>query len=124
MRRNRIANIHDLEERISELEALRGRQQEEFKAEFREVAHRLSPATLIRNGVQNVVGDPQLRTAAFDTAISNSAGQISKKIVVRKSHNVLRKLAGSAVYFLVTNFVRNKMPAFRQNIIARRKGTS
>ena len=124
MRRNRIANINDLEERISELESLRGRQQQEFKAEFREVAHRLSPATLIRNGVQSVVGDPELRTAAFDTAISNSAGQLGKRFVVRKSHNVIRKLAGSAVYFLIANFVRNKIPAFRQNIIAHRKGTS
>jgi hypothetical protein len=119
--RKHIANREDLEQRISELEALRKKQQNEFKAELREVGDRLNPVRLIKNGVQSVVGDPELRTAAVDTAISHGAGKLGKTIVTGRSHNLFRKIAGTAVQFIVTNFIRNRIPAFRNNLATHKK---
>ena len=124
MRRKRIANIDDLEQRINELESLRAKQKSELQAEFRELAHRLSPTTLIKNGIQTVVGDPELRTAAFDTAVSHGAGRLGKSLLVGKSHNMFRKLAGAVVHFIVANFIRNKIPIFRHKLAAQKNGVS
>jgi hypothetical protein len=111
MLKKRICNRHDLECRIQSLETLQTEQVREFKSTFRDVAQRLSPSTLIKKGIQNVVETPGLKTTAVNTALSSSAGHLGKLLFVRGSHNVFRKLAGLGVQFLVENFVRNKLPS-------------
>ena len=109
--KKKICNRNDLECRIQSLETLQTEQVKEFKTTFRDVAHRLSPSTLIKKGLQNVVETPGLKTTAVNTALSSSAGHLGKLLFVRGSHNVFRKLAGLGIQFLVENFVRNKLPS-------------
>jgi hypothetical protein len=66
--------------------------------------------------MKSVIETPGLRSTTLDTAISLGSGILSRKLIVRKSGGFLRKLAGTAVQFIVTNLVRNKMPEVREKI--------
>lgn len=116
--------MHDLATRIKELEALQVRQKEEIKNSFHELAQSISPKNLIRSAVRSVVNTPGLKTTALDTVVSAAAGSLGRKLIVRKSGSLLRKVAGTAAKFVITNFVRNKMPAVKQKVstVAARNG--
>jgi hypothetical protein len=109
----KVSDLKELEQRIDELEKLREVQKEELKADFRGLAHDLSPAVLIRKGVKQIVEQPGLKATAMDTAIGSGLGFLGRKLIIGKSGNFLRKIAGTAVQFVVSNLVRNKMPAMR-----------
>jgi hypothetical protein len=111
-----------LEAKIKALEMKEANQTEELRASFREFTHTLSPKVLIKNAMKNVIESPGLRTTALDTAISAGAGMLGKSFVVRGSGNILRKIAGTAVQFIVSNFVRNKMPEVKEKIVAGKNG--
>ncbi|MBC7873493.1 MAG: hypothetical protein H7Y01_05840 [Ferruginibacter sp.] len=118
----RISDSNDLDARIRELEALQVQQTEEIRMSFRELADSLSPANMIKNVMSTVISSPGLRSTVLDSAISAGAGILGKKLVVRNSHNMIRKMTGTAVQFLLSNFVRNKMPAIKENMAAKTNG--
>ena len=113
----------DLEAKIRELEVQEAQQTEALRMSFREFTHSLSPGVLFKLALKNVVTNPSLRSTAIDTAISAGAGLLGRKMVVRGSGNILRKIAGTAVQFIVSNFVRNKMPEVKEKIAASKNGT-
>ena len=119
----KIQDIDELERRIKELETLKEIQKKDIKLIFRDVAHQLNPVTMIKNGMHTVVGTPGLGTSALGTAVSTSAGYISKKMVINKSHNLFRNIAGMVVEFIVVNIVRNKIPLFRGKAHAAKNGS-
>jgi hypothetical protein len=112
----------NLETKIKELERKEALQAEELRNSFREFSHSLSPGVLIKSAMKNVVNHPGLRTTAIDTAISAGAGMLGRSFVVRGSRNIFRKIAGTAVQFIVANFVRNKMPEVKEKIAAGKNG--
>ncbi len=112
----------NLEAKIKELEIREKQQTEELRSSFREFTHSLSPKVLLKSAMRNVVNSPGLRTTAIDTAISAGAGMLGKSFIVRGSGNIIRKIAGTAVQFIVSNFVRNKMPEVKEKIAAQKNG--
>lgn len=112
-----IAPKDALAQKIRELELLQDQQMEELKSSLSELGQSVNPVNLFRNAMQSVISTPGLRTTVLDTAIGAGAGFLSRKLVVRKSGNIFRKIAGTAVQFLVTNLVRNKMPEVKEKII-------
>ena len=111
--KNKLLGADDLALKIEELELKQKQQVEEIKYSFEQLGESLSPTTIIRNAMKTVVATPGLRTTAIDTAISAGAGLLGKKLLVRKSSGIFKKLAGTALQFIVTNFVRNKMPSVK-----------
>lgn len=109
----KVSDLKELEHRIEELEKLREIQKQELQANFRQVAHELSPATIIRKGVREIVSEPGIRATAMDTAIGSGLGFLGRKLFVGRSGNIFKKLAGSAIQFIVANVVRNKIPEIR-----------
>lgn len=109
MKKIQIHDQKELDRRIIELEALRDKQKSELQTGFREIAHSLNPANIIRNTVQSVLTTPGLGAAAVDTAVSSGAGYLGKKMVIKKSRNIFLHIAGLVVEFVVANFVRNKI---------------
>jgi hypothetical protein len=122
--KRKIADMDDVIARIKQLEAIQERQLEEIKVSFREMGETLSPKNLIKGALRSIVSSPGLRTTAIDTAISASAGLLGRKLITRGSGNILRKVAGTAVQFILSNFVRNKMPKIKENIAVRANGTA
>jgi len=113
---NTVADMNDLENKIKSLEALQKIQTEEIKVQFRDLADSVSPKNLLKSAVRTVVGTPGLKTTAIDTAVGAFAGNIGRRLVVGGSGNFVRKLAGTAVKFVLTNLVRNKMPAIKTKL--------
>lgn len=110
----KISDLKELEDRIEQLESMREVQKEELRNSFRNVAHELSPATMLRKGLKEVINTPGLKATAMDTAVGSGLGFLGKKLITFRSRNVFRKLAGTAVQFIITNIVRNKMPGMRR----------
>ena len=110
-----LSGKDSLSEKISELELLEKRQTEDLKLSFSELGESVRPAAIIKSAMKSVIGSPGLRTTAIDTAISAGAGLLGRKLVVRGSRNIFKKIAGTAFQFVVSNFVRNKMPDIKKN---------
>ena len=89
----------------------------ELKESFQGLAHSVNPVNLFKGAMKSVIETPGLRTTALDTAISVGSGILTRKLIVRKSGGFLRKLAGTALQFLVTNLVRNKIPEVKEKMI-------
>ncbi len=124
MKKKKIADMSDVTARIKQLEALQEKQLEEIKVSFREMGQSLSPANLLKVAVKSLVATPGLRSTAIDTAISGAAGMLGRKIITGRSGNILRKFAGTATQFILSNFVRNKMPKIKENLAHRPNGVA
>ncbi len=109
---------HDaLAQKIRELEMRQDQQMDELKMSFSALSESINPVNLFKGALRSVAETPGLKTSAIDTALSVGAGILGRKMIVRKSGGFLRKLAGTAVQFLVTNLVRNKIPEVKEKII-------
>ena len=103
--------------KILELELQEKQQMNELKESFQGLAQSVNPVNLFKGAMKSVIETPGLRTTALDTAISVGSGILTRKLIVRKSGGFLRKLAGTALQFLVTNLVRNKIPEVKEKMI-------
>jgi len=108
-----IVNKQLLNEKIRQLELEYEHRLDEFKESYYELLETLKPANIVGAALHNVINTPGLKTTLLDTVISAGAGILGKKVVVRNSGNIFRKIAGLATQFLLTNLVRNKIPNFK-----------
>ena len=106
----------ELDQKISQLELKQTEQLADLKESASSFFHRISPATIVKNAMRNIIATPGLRRTAIDTAISAGAGLLGKKLLVRNSANIFRKITGIAVQFVVSNYVRNKMPVSNNKV--------
>ena len=106
----------DLDQKIRQLELKQMEQLADLKESASSFVHSISPATIVKNAMRNIIATPGLRRTAIDTAISAGAGLLGKKLLVRNSANIFRKITGIAVQFVVSNFVRNKMPVSNNKV--------
>jgi hypothetical protein len=106
---------HDLEVRIRKLEQVEAQQIVELKTSVSDIIDSISPASMLKNALKDVVQSPDLRNNAINTAIGIGAGFLGKKLYIGNSKNIFKKVAGSAVQFLIANFVRKKIPEIQKN---------
>ena len=65
----------------------------------------LKPFNLIKSTISEATSSPYLIDNILGAAVGLASGYVSRKIVIGRSANVLRKLIGSALQFGVTNVV-------------------
>lgn len=99
-----------LNEKIRKLELQQADQLQQIKSSYAGLLDSLKPSNLVSSAMKNVLGTPRLKSTFVETIISAGAGILGKKMVVKKSGNIFRKIAGLATQFLITNLVRNKIP--------------
>ena len=109
----RVYNSNGLQQKIDELEQLQVSQMADLKSSAGALLDGYSPSQMLRGALRDVTTSPDLRMAALDTAVGIGAGFLGRKLYVMNSHNIFRKIAGSAVQLFVTTFVRNKMSQIR-----------
>ncbi len=114
---------NNLDQKIRELELRQEQLLDELKQSASGLVHSISPANIVKSAMRNIVATPGLRSTAIDTAISAGAGLLGKKLLFRNSRGIFNKIAGTAVQFFVTNFVRNKMPASKNKILNNTNGS-
>ena len=105
-----FSTIHNLEARIRELETVQARQMAELRTSVVGIVDSFSPSNMLKTALKDVVHSPDLRSTAINAAIGIGAGFLGKKLYVGNSRNVFKKITGTAVEFLVANFVRKKIP--------------
>jgi hypothetical protein len=110
-----VSSIDDLNTRIMELEKVQSLQMAELKLSAVGVMESLSPSNLLRGALKDVTQSPDIRRTAINTAIGIGVGFVGKKMFVGNSSNVFKKIAGSAVQFLIANFVRKKIPDIKEH---------
>ena len=107
--------MDDLETRIFKLEQVHAKQMSDLKDSAVGIVESISPANLLRGALKDVVESPDLRNTAINTAIGIGAGFLGKKLYVGNSKNIFKRISGSAIQFLIANFVRNKIPEMQKN---------
>ncbi len=110
-----FSSIHNLEARIKELEIVQARQMAELKISAVGIIESFSPSNMLKSALKDVVHSPDLRSTAINAVIGIGAGFLGKKLYVGNSRNVFKKITGTAVQFLIANFVRKKIPAIQNN---------
>lgn len=106
------ARMDLIEQEIAALEELEKQQIIEIRQTALQVVHGLSPVTLLRDSIRKVTASPGLRHPIMITALGIGAGILGKKLFTGRSNNLFKKAGGLAFEFLVSNFVRNKVPQF------------
>ena len=110
-----VSSMNDLEARIKDLEKVQALQMAELKLSAVGIVESFSPSNMLKSALKEVVQSPDLRKSAINTAIGIGAGFLGRKIFIGKSGGLFKKVTGSALQFLITNFVRKKIPEIRDN---------
>lgn len=106
---NQVTPSVSLQSRIQQLEELQKKQVDELKASAGLLLHSLSPVQLLKSTLKEVSSTPNLKSNILNTAMGIGAGFIGRKLYGGKSNSIIRKIAGPAIQFFITNFVRNKL---------------
>lgn len=101
---NNLNETESLNIAIVLLQDKRKRELELLKEQFHDTYESLRPINLIKNAF-NEVSSPNVQGSLVDNAIGLGTGYLSKKIVVGRSRNPLRKLMGTLLQFAITNVV-------------------
>ncbi len=110
-----VSSINKLEARIQELEKVQTRQMAELKMSAVGIIEGFSPSNMLKSALKNVVHSPDLRSSVINTAIGIGAGFLGKKLFVGSSGSIFKKITGTALEFLIANFVRRKIPEMKEN---------
>ena len=111
-----IATQKDLQEAIHELEGRSTMQVKELRERLDHITQSVTPVNILKTAFHYFSSSPELKKSAINTAIGLGTGYVTRKLYVGKSGNILKKLAGTVVQFVVTNFVRKKAPVIRERI--------
>lgn len=109
----KISSVTGLKNAIQLLEeehAFNGRL---LKEQFDFTIERLKPINLLKSSLHSIASSPGLLDNMLSTGVGLATGYLTKKIVVRASGNIFRKLIGSVLQLGVTNLVAHHPDAVR-----------
>jgi uncharacterized coiled-coil protein SlyX len=107
--------MENLESRIKELELQYEVQIADIKSTAAALVDSVSPIHLLKSTLRTAVNTPGLRGNLIDTAVGLGAGFLGKKLFVNKSAGVFRKMTGTALQLLLTNFISKKLHDVRED---------
>ncbi|RAR46525.1 hypothetical protein B0I10_11720 [Flavobacterium lacus] len=94
-----------LDQRIALLTAQHKQELNEIKEQFRLVQESISPSNIIQEGLQGVYETVTNKNHLLPTVLSIVGGYISKKVIVGSSSNPIKKVLGTVLQFVVTNYL-------------------
>lgn len=101
----KVTSTSELKEVIAQLE----RQQKENWLDFKDnlgiAFDSLKPINLIKTTYREFLSTPHVAENLIGSTIGLTSGLITKKLIVKKSHNVLRNFAGGLAQMLISNFI-------------------
>jgi hypothetical protein len=100
-----IANAVELKLAIAALEEKKLVQEKMLSDHIHHVYENLQPANLIRNTFKDITGSSKLGANLLDAGLGIGAGILSKKLFIRGSGNILRKIAGTLLELGIANVV-------------------
>lgn len=100
-----INNSTELENAIVILSLKNKEQTSELKNQFADTLESLKPAKLLKAAINNIAENPGVAKVAIGTIVAVEAGGLSKKLIIGKSSNILRRIVGTVVEFAVARSV-------------------
>jgi hypothetical protein len=118
----KITSAAQLKEQIKELELRTKRQEaglkEGVKATGQSIKQSLKPGNINKSGIQSVRSTPNMKTVALNTFIGLAAGFVTKKLIIGKSRNIIKRTLGAAIQAGITKMVHNKLPVWKNTAAA------
>ena len=113
----KISNTAELKASIRELELKTQRQEAALKSDARSAAQSFRPANLLKSGVRQIrETTPDMKTTALNTFVGLAAGAITRKLVMGKNPNILRRTLGAVVQAGITRFIYKSLPVWQQKV--------
>jgi hypothetical protein len=100
-----ITTSADLKMAIQQLEQQQAYEFALLKEEFHATGEKLKPLNIIKRSFKNAVSGPDLKTNVMNAAIGLATGIVTKKLMVGKTINPLKKLFGALLEMAVANKV-------------------
>jgi len=113
----KISNAAELKATIRELELKTLRQEQGIKDNAQRTAQSIKqsfkPAKLLSAGVKQLRVTPDMKTTAINTFVGLIAGTITRKLVVGKKPNILKRTLGTALQAGITRFIFRRLPSWQ-----------
>ena len=108
-----ITTAAALQEQIHLLEIKQASALQSLQETFRDSLEDLKPVNLIKKTITKLTGETDIRKGFLDSLIGLTAGYLSEKIIVGKSHNPIKKLLGAILQVGVTGIVSKNAGGIR-----------
>ncbi len=106
-----MKNIDKAEQLDKAIAILEVRQKIEF-VELKKQANlfyeELKPTNIIENAIKDFNSNPTIKSNIINSALSLASGYISGKLVNNNSNNLVKKIAGYGLQYLMTNFIAKR----------------
>jgi hypothetical protein len=122
----KIKSRRDLQDLILVLEEAKVQQEYTIGDHWEAVKENYKPKNLIRNGIGNLISEGKSNPGLVVSAIGLGLGILLRRLIIGKSHNMARKLAGTAVQFGLSGLLAKKSSGdatlnFLKKIFAKKK---
>jgi hypothetical protein len=97
---------------------LKYRQEKELtilKEQFEVTYDSLKPLNIIKRVYSEMTSSPDLKGNLLSNVIGIATGYITKKVIVRSSHNPFKRLLGNVLQFAITNIVAKRTDPIKSN---------
>lgn len=91
----KITSISALKDAIGQLEEKQTASKQLFKTQLQLTVESLRPINLLRSTINEAFSSPDFINSVLGAAVGQTAGYVSKKVVVGRTRNPIRKLFGS-----------------------------
>lgn len=101
----KVTSTSELKNAILHLEYKQKEQWNDLKDNIEVAFESLKPINLIRSTYKEFLSTPNMAENLISSTIGMSTGFLTKKLIVRRSGNVLRNFAGGVAQMLITSFI-------------------
>jgi|ERR1019366_1002579 hypothetical protein len=94
-----------LNERIVLLQNKQALELKILKEQFHLTYESLKPNNLLKSTVHEVVSSPDIKDKILNNVIGLATGYLSRKVLLRASHNPIKNILGTVLQFAIANVV-------------------
>lgn len=104
-----------LNETIALLEYRQEKELTILKEQFELTYDSLKPLNIIKKAFDQMTTSPDLKGNLLSNVIGMATGYITKKVIVRSSHNPFKRILGNVLQFVITNIVSKRTDPLQSN---------
>jgi hypothetical protein len=104
-----------LKETIALLEYRQRQELRILKEQFEVTYDSLKPLNIIKRVFSEMTTSPDLKGNLLSNVIGMATGYITKKVIVRSSHNPFKRILGNVLQFAITNIVSKRTDPLQSN---------
>lgn len=101
----KVTSTSELKEAIARLEYKQKEQWVDLKENIGSAFESLKPINLIKSTYREFMSTPHVAENLVGSTVGLASGFITKKLIVRKSGNILRNFAGGLAQMFISNFI-------------------